>query len=507
MFPLLAFTLQSTWEDHIGFDFDEIWFMPEGEHTLPILQWQRDVAWGMDHLPTVDPRVLDEFWDVLSLANRLYFYLSHGADLPGIDPTFEGWFGWQSTRRYHMNAGFVRTANFTGTMDAMLSLTSVSVSLMLAGVGAKNPAQVAQSAASAAMGFSRLALEQAVDVPKPPDARSFISHEAARGNEMARDGLDTIYRIFHQTLNAGGRITSISTAYDFIHAFHSIEMGMASLRLGYLYFAEVAFRTTPWDNLARVLLDVAAGLLPKAAGVDDWFAGELAKEVNKLLIQALLTATADHELLHQWARDVEQIEGQLDYWLNGGAFPGEATHADLPSFLALQEVTAAIAAGLVPVFMQTRYTTNATRADFAALAVALYERVAGEITGRVMFTDTTDVNVQKAAYIGVDTGVGNNRFDPQGRLTREQGAVMLVRLAEIMGHPLPATAFSSRGVIEAEFFDGREVSDWAIDSILRVSTAGVMSSSSIFRFDPQGAFTREEAIVAMMRLFSRTRAG
>ena len=85
------------------------------------------------------------------------------------------------------------------------------------------------------------------------------------------------------------------------------------------------------------------------------------------------------------------------------------------------KVNAAIAAGLVPEALQAGYTDTATRAQFCALAVELYETVTGSENGeRAEFTDTTDVNVQKMAGIGVINGVGNGQFNPSGQLTREQ---------------------------------------------------------------------------------------
>jgi hypothetical protein len=39
--------------------------------------------------------------------------------------------------------------------------------------------------------------------------------------------------------------------------------------------------------------------------------------------------------------------------------------------------------------------------------------------------------------IGITTGIGNDQFDPEGLISREQMAVMTVRFFEAMGIPLP----------------------------------------------------------------------
>ena len=143
--------------------------------------------------------------------------------------------------------------------------------------------------------------------------------------------------------------------------------------------------------------------------------------------------------------------------------------------------------------LQSRYTQATTRAEFTALAVALYEHMRGEITGRVAFVDTNDPNVEKMAYIGIVAGVGNNRFDPDANLTREQTAVMLARLAHALNHPLPAEA--------PAFADADLISAWARDGVSQMRAAGIMGGVGNNRFDPQGPYTREQSIITIWRLY------
>jgi len=171
-----------------------------------------------------------------------------------------------------------------------------------------------------------------------------------------------------------------------------------------------------------------------------------------------------------------------------------ASTSDAPSAWATQEVNTAISHGLVPQSLRSNYTQATTRAEFAALAVAMYENINGEITGRRTFTDTSDVNVQKAAYIDVVMGVGNNRFDPNGTLTREQAAVMLVRLSDTMGH-----SFSRQA---PTFADNAQVSSWAVEGVGRAQAAGIMGGVGNNMFSPQGSYTREQSIVTIARTFN-----
>ena len=164
-----------------------------------------------------------------------------------------------------------------------------------------------------------------------------------------------------------------------------------------------------------------------------------------------------------------------------------------PSPWAAAYVARAVELQLVPAYLNSAFTQATTRAEFAHLAVVLYESQRGEITGRSTFADTDDVTVQKAAYIGVVQGVGDGRFNPAGTLTREQAATMLARLAYAIGNPLPEQA--------ATFADNNAVSSWAIDAVGQVQAAGIMGGVGDNMFSPRGSYTREQSIVTMLRLF------
>ena len=180
---------------------------------------------------------------------------------------------------------------------------------------------------------------------------------------------------------------------------------------------------------------------------------------------------------------------------DGGTTPVDPEPAgDQPSSWAQEQVNAAINAGLVPESLQSKYTQTATRAEFCALAVELYETVTGsEITQRATFTDTSDVNVQKMAGIGVISGIGNNQFNPNGELTREQAATILVRLADALGKPLPEGT--------ASFADNSSIASWALESVGRAKAGGIMDGVGSNQFSPQGAYTREQSILTAYRLY------
>jgi hypothetical protein len=162
---------------------------------------------------------------------------------------------------------------------------------------------------------------------------------------------------------------------------------------------------------------------------------------------------------------------------------------------AKPELDKAQAQGLIPgAFADADLKKTATRAEFCALVVILYEKIKGEIKERSSFTDTKDVNVEKAAAIGVVNGVGGNKFDPDAALNREQAAVMLARLANAAGRPFVKKT--------ASFFDSAQISGWALEAVGQVQAAGIMGGVGDNQFAPQGDYTREQSIITILRLFN-----
>ena len=173
--------------------------------------------------------------------------------------------------------------------------------------------------------------------------------------------------------------------------------------------------------------------------------------------------------------------------------PGSSQYS-IPSTWAAESVNTAIRTGIISKRMQTGYTQNISRLEFCILAVALYETVTGTtITQHTTFRDSTAPDVQKAAAIGIVTGVGDNRFDPNAYLTREQAATMLARLAAAVGKPLTAES--------ATFADSANVSPWAAESIGQMQATGVMTGVGNNMFAPQEPYTTEQSIITMLRLY------
>lgn len=165
-----------------------------------------------------------------------------------------------------------------------------------------------------------------------------------------------------------------------------------------------------------------------------------------------------------------------------------------PASWAKPSVDEAAALDFLPLFLRTQYDQTITRAEFCALAVQFFETYTGqEAEARVTFPDTDDPNVEKAAGLGVVSGVDGGLFSPDAPLNREQAAVMLTNLARAAGFPLPLAS--------ASYDDLDAVSAWAQTAVGQVQRAGVMSTTGGGMFSPQSTYTREQSIVTIMNLY------
>ncbi len=174
--------------------------------------------------------------------------------------------------------------------------------------------------------------------------------------------------------------------------------------------------------------------------------------------------------------------------------PDPGPPPERPSFWADEQVASAIAAGLVPQSLQSQYTEHITRAEFCALAVTFCETVTGkEITNRKSFSDTEDVNVEKAAAAGIVSGIGGGKFDPDGKITREQAAVMLAQLSRAVGKHLSE--------IPPAFSDNDKIATWAFIQVGQIQGAGIMSGVGGNAFAPKERYTREQSIVTIWKLY------
>jgi len=168
---------------------------------------------------------------------------------------------------------------------------------------------------------------------------------------------------------------------------------------------------------------------------------------------------------------------------------------------AVAELERAEELGLIPDCLEgADLTADITRAEFAAVAVKVYEALSGTPAIPIVnnpFTDCNDVEVLKAYNIGAVNGTSATTYDPDALLNREQAATMLTRVFKkvtLAGWTLPTDSqFTLPYTKPAAFADDKDISDWAKDSVYFMAANGIINGVGNNKFAPKNVTTEEQA--------------
>jgi len=146
-------------------------------------------------------------------------------------------------------------------------------------------------------------------------------------------------------------------------------------------------------------------------------------------------------------------------------------------------------------------TRPITRAEFAAVAVRVYEQLVGEpaeAAAENPFTDTDDREVLKAFHPGLAVGISATLFDPDALLNREQAATILTRVFKKVSVPGWTWARDADFTLEFEqpglFADDAKISAWARDSVYFMAAREIIAGTGGNNFTPRATTPEEEAM-------------
>jgi len=187
------------------------------------------------------------------------------------------------------------------------------------------------------------------------------------------------------------------------------------------------------------------------------------------------------------------------YWINS---ENENLKPASGSAWASAELAKVDALGLIPdCLMDADLTKPITRAEFAAVAVKVYEALSETKATPIAknpFTDTTDAEVLKAYNIGAVNGMSATTYSPNALLNREQAATMLTRVYKkvtLNGWTLTTDGnFKLQYTKPTPFADDKDISDWAKDSVYFMAANGIINGVGNNKFAPKNTTASEEAL-------------
>ncbi len=193
---------------------------------------------------------------------------------------------------------------------------------------------------------------------------------------------------------------------------------------------------------------------------------------------------------------------------------------DEPSKWAVQSINDLKARGFLHQDLTYDYKEDITRKDFCKLAVYAYLKNKGyqDVTDLInaelkhdfknytyQFQDL-DKNNQDDQYIfvanmlGFVDGVSANKFAPQQYLTREQAAKILLAVYSTMGQQEKLDYYKQL------FADDHEISAWAKGYVYDIKEIGIMTGVGANKFSPKANYTREQAIITILKTINACQA-
>ena len=208
--------------------------------------------------------------------------------------------------------------------------------------------------------------------------------------------------------------------------------------------------------------------------------------------------------IRQTVREIKQGIENANFYSTDDVMPViQTVHSTTPSSWAIAEVNKAISYGILPEKMRNNYQTNITRLEFCLLLEHMIEKKTGKSIEALIeengtqiqlpFDDAKYISVNHIAALGIIKGIGNNRFNPLGEITRQEAATMLYRTAKVLGYNTTSTRYSESGITE-----------WAREGIDFVTTYGIMNGTGK-GFSPLGKYTKEQSILTMVRFFEKVK--
>ena len=237
--------------------------------------------------------------------------------------------------------------------------------------------------------------------------------------------------------------------------------------------------------------------------------------------------------------------------------PLDTISEEVISAWAKPEVENAIETGFVPLSFRDNYKRNITRGEFAKLAmfflsvqygypgvpiVKLWspaepndneyfsrefmnaycssrtdrngsfftdnntgEKYSYNNTGEILLPRTPflDVNenkdlrfIERAYYLGIVNGIGETDFNPDGEITRQEAAAMLMRVYKNYAK----TEETAAGF---KFNDDSDIADWAKEDVYNINVLGVMQGVGENVFAPLDGYTVEQSIATFWRLYDK----
>lgn len=111
------------------------------------------------------------------------------------------------------------------------------------------------------------------------------------------------------------------------------------------------------------------------------------------------------------------------------------------------------------------------------------------------FNDINNPKINALTFVNIISGKEEGRFAPNDKITREEAAVVLYRMAKYAGIEMPMVK------VDMSYSDNDKISDWAVSSVYSLKVLNVITNNTDDRFDPKSNYTVGESISSIIKLY------
>jgi len=146
-----------------------------------------------------------------------------------------------------------------------------------------------------------------------------------------------------------------------------------------------------------------------------------------------------------------------------------------------------------------------TREEFCRLIVNLYKNISEKelyTPETIPFEDTDCEEIAQCYALGIVNGKSETEFDPEGLITREEMAKMIVNTLKSAEINLLILRSDAEEIFKA-FEDSNEVSEWAFAEMAIALKYSIISGMSENTISPKTGATRQQAIAIANRVYEQ----
>ena len=178
------------------------------------------------------------------------------------------------------------------------------------------------------------------------------------------------------------------------------------------------------------------------------------------------------------------------------------TFNDISKSYAGKQIEVLASKGIINGTSDVTYSpkNNITRADFTVLLIKTLGLEAEIDSGfsDIKSTDYFYYETGVAKKLGIAEGIGNNKFNPGGLISRQDMMVLTHRALKAAGK----ISGAADAPVPERFDDVSDISDYAVGSVSVLVNEGIIEGDG-GRINPRGNTTREEAAVLIYRIYYR----